>query len=49
MFPTPDPAIPSVHLNSVAVPSAERIPGIDAEPDKPAGAWDVVKDGPQIR
>ena len=45
-FPTPDPAIPSVHLNSVTVPSPERIPAIGAVPDKLAEA---VKYGPQSR
>jgi len=47
-FPKPDPAIPSVHLNSVTVHSPERIPAIGAVPDKLAEAWDAVKDGPKI-
>ena len=46
--PTPDPAIPSVHLNSVTVPSPERIPAIGAVPDKLAEAWDPVEDGPKV-
>jgi hypothetical protein len=47
-FPAPDPAIPSVHLNSVAVSSPERIPAIGAVQDKLAEALDAVKDGPKI-
>lgn len=46
--PPPDPAISSVHLNSVAVPSPERIPAIGAVQDKFAEAWDAIKDGPKI-
>ena len=44
----PDTAITSVQLNSVAVPSPERIPAIGAVQDKLAEAWDAVKDGPKI-
>lgn len=47
-FPTPDPAIPSVHLNGVAAPSPERIPATDAVSDKLAEAWDAVKDVPEF-
>ena len=47
-FPTPNPGIPSIHLNTVAVPSPERIPAIGAVPDKLVEAWGAVKDGPKI-
>ncbi|KAF8497394.1 hypothetical protein F5888DRAFT_1906711 [Russula emetica] len=47
-LPIPDPAIPSVHPNRVAVPSPERIPAIGAVPDRLAEAWDAVKDGPKF-
>ena len=47
-FHTPDPAIPSVHLNSSAVPSPEGIPITGAVLDKLSEAWNAVKDGPKI-
>jgi hypothetical protein len=47
-FPTPYPAIPSVHLSSVAVPSPERIQAIGAEPHKLAGMG-RSQGWPQIR
>jgi hypothetical protein len=44
----PPPAIPSVHLNSITVPSPERVSAIDPVQDSLAEPWDAVKDTPKI-
>jgi len=46
--PPTDSAIPSVHLDSITVPSPERVPAIDPVQDNLAEPWDAVKDIPKI-
>jgi hypothetical protein len=46
---TPVPAIPSVLLANVVVgPSLGIVSADDPVPNKPADAWDAVKDDPKV-
>src|SRR5258708_1228936 len=46
--PPPNSAIPSIHLNSITVPSPERVPAIGPVQDNFTEPWEAVKDIPKI-